>query len=122
MLESLARLAHFFVCEREIVMRVGVGGGQLDRHFVGLNRFLDASGFIENVAQIEISKSVPGIGLYGAAVVLFCQREILAIVVKRSKIDVSCGVRRFELKNALVSFHRFGLRGRIVFQRDTPRE
>jgi len=48
----------------------------LHRHFVGLNSLLHASGLVEDVAQIEISEGVAGIGFEGGAVVFFGEREI----------------------------------------------
>jgi len=117
-----AGLADFFVGEGKVVVRVSVSGRELHRHFVGLNAFLHASGFVEDVAQVEISKSVAGIGFEGGAVVFFCEHEILAVVVERSEVDVRGGVSRLELKSFLISRQRFGLRGGIFFERDAAGE
>src|SRR5271154_2036737 len=81
-LQSLARLARFFVGERKVVVRVCVGGSKQDRRLVSLDGFLYAPSLVENVAQVEIGERVAGIGMQGCAIMLFREREILAIVVQ----------------------------------------
>ncbi len=103
MFQGFARFAHFFVSESEVVVGVGVGGSELHCHLISLDALLYAAGLVENIAQIEIGQRVAGIGLQRGAVVLLGQREVLAIVVKRTEIDVCRGVVRLKFENALIS-------------------
>ena len=103
-------------------MRVGVGGGELDRHLVGLDRLLHASSLVENVAQIEIGQRIARIGLQRSTIVFLRQSEILAIVVQGSQVDVRGRVLRLKLEYFLICSQRFGLRGRIFFERNAARK
>ena len=67
---------------------------------VGLNRVLHASGFVEHIAEIEVSERIARVGLNGLAIVLFGEAEFLAIVVERAEIDVRGGVRGLEFQHS----------------------
>jgi hypothetical protein len=69
-LQRLARFADFFICQREIVMRIGIGGSQLQCRLVGLNRFVDPSGLVEDVAKIEVRQRVARIRFDGFAIMM----------------------------------------------------
>ena len=120
--QGFARLANFFVGESEVVVSVGVSGSELDGHFICLNAFLDASGFVEDIAQIEIGEGVARVSFQGGAIMFFGEREILAIVIKSSEIDVGGGVVGLELERFLVGGEGFGLSRRIFFERDAAGE
>src|SRR3954454_12101488 len=115
MLKRAARLTQLLKSQREIVVRVRIGGSKLNSDLVGLNRFLYASGFVEHVAQIEISQGVAWIGLDGLPIVLFREPEFLPVVVKRPQIDVGRGVGRLQIKNLVISRDRFGLEIGVFF-------
>ena len=66
---------------------------------VDLDRFLNASSFVENVAQIEVSQGIPRIGIDRLAVVRFRLQVILRVVVKRAQIDVRGCVIRLEFQD-----------------------
>ena len=78
MLQSTARIAYLFIGERKIVMRVGVCRGELQRDLVNLDRFLNASSFVENVTEVEISERISRVGIDRLAVVRLCLQIILA--------------------------------------------
>ena len=82
--QRLARLFQLLVGERKVVVRVGVRRGQLQRTQIGLDRFRNTSRFVEHVAEIKVSQRVTRVGFNSAAVVLFRQGELLAIVVERT--------------------------------------
>src|SRR5205085_288631 len=99
---GFARLLELFISQREIVMRIGVCGRQRDGGVIRLSGLFHPAGFIENVAQVEVAKRIAAVNFDGLAVVTLGGRKILPIVVERSEVNVSGGVRRIELKNALV--------------------
>ena len=103
-------------------MRVGVGGGKLDSHFIGLYGLLHAAGFVENISQVEIGEGVARIASQGSPVVFFGQSEVLTVVVKRSQVDVRGGVVRLKLEGFLVGNKGFGLGRGIFFERDAAGE
>ena len=90
---GLCGLSHLLISQCEVVMRVGVGGSQLNRNLVSLHRFLHPSSFVEHVAQVEIGERITGSGFDGAAVVLFRMAEFLPVVIQRAQIDMRRGVR-----------------------------
>ena len=94
--ERLAGLADLFVGQRQIVVRVGVGGSELQGGLVSNNGFLHAAGLVEHVAEIEVSEGVARVGFNRLAVMLFREGEILAVVVERAQIDVRRRVRRLD--------------------------
>ena len=99
MLQRLARLAHLLVGQRDVVVRVGVGGRELNRRLIRVDGLLDASGFVEHVAQVEIGKRIAGIDLNRRTVVPFGERVFLAVVVQRAQIDVRGGVNGIHFEN-----------------------
>src|SRR6202521_4870308 len=52
-LQRLARLADLLVGQCDVVVRVGVGGSELNRGLISVDGFLDASGLAENVVQVR---------------------------------------------------------------------
>src|SRR5436305_12398755 len=96
-LERRGRLPDVFKRECKVVMSIGIGGRQLDRGLVGRNRFLHSAGFVEHVAEIEISQRVPRINLDRRAIELLGGRVFLAVVIKSPKIDVSGGGTRVHI-------------------------
>ena len=52
----------------------------------------------------------------------FREAEILAVVVERTQVDVSGGVRGFNLKHLVIRGNCFRLHARIFFQRDAAGE
>ena len=116
--QSGARLAKFFVGEREIVVSVGVGGGQRNGLTISFHRFGQASSLIEHVAQIKIGQSVARVGFDGGAIMLFCRSVIAAIVKERAQVDMCRGVRRLQLQRLLVAGDGFELGGGIFFKRN----
>ena len=65
-------------------MRVGVGWGKLQRGAVSLNGFRYAPGLVEDIAEIEVCQGIPRINFDRPPVMLFCERVLLPIVVKRA--------------------------------------
>ena len=114
--QRLARLADFFVGQRQIVMRVGVRRGELQGSLVGLDCFLHAAGFVEHIAQIEVRERVARIGFDGLAVVLLGEHEILAIVIERSQIDVRRRVVGLDFENLMIRGDGVRLGAGIFFQ------
>src|ERR1700687_5752868 len=122
MLERLARFTDLLVGQRQIVMRIGVSGSELQGSFVGANGFLYSASLIEHVAEIEVSERVTRIGFNGLAVMLFGQSKILAVIVERSQINVRGRVRRLDGEHLMVGRNRIGLSVGIFFQRDAARK
>ena len=63
---------------------------------IGANRVRQAAGFVEHVAEIEISQRIAWIDLDGFAVEALSLRVIMAIVKKRAQVDIGSGVRGIE--------------------------
>src|ERR1700686_1016122 len=98
-LQRLARLAYLLIRQCDVVVRVGVGGRELNRGLIRVDSFFDASGFVEHVAQVEIGKRIAGIDLNRRTVVPFGERVFLAVVVQRAQIDVRGGVNGIHFEN-----------------------
>src|ERR1700675_2310630 len=98
-LQRLARLAYLLIGQCDVVVRVGVGGRELNRGLIRVDSFFDASGFVEYVAQVEIGERVAGIDLNRRTVVPFGERVFLAVVVQRAQIDVRGGVNGIHFEN-----------------------
>ena len=64
-LQCLARFAQTLVSQRQVVMGVGICGGQLDRGLIGRNRFDDSAGFVQHIAEVEVGQRVAGVGSDG---------------------------------------------------------
>src|ERR1041385_6770021 len=96
-MEGFAGLAAFFESQRQIVVRVGVGGSKRDSCLVGLDSIVQTAGLIQHVAQIEIRQSVTWVYFNGFAIVVFRQDVIVLVVVDRAQVDVGGGMRRIEL-------------------------
>src|SRR5215831_15644951 len=79
-LESLAWLAKLLVSQGQIVVRVGVSGGQLQRGLVRLDRLLNPAGFVENIAEVEVGQSIARIGFDRVTVVALGKTEFLPVV------------------------------------------
>ena len=118
MLECLARLANFFVGEGDVVVRVGVGGRELDGGLVGGNGFLHPSGFVEHVPQVEVGEGIAGIDLDGRAVVLLGEQVFLPVVVERAQVDVRGGVIGIHVQNLQVNGDGFALGRGVFFEHD----
>src|SRR5579863_7512936 len=99
-------------------MSVGIGGCKLQGGLVGLNGFLHPAGFIQYVAQVEVRQGIPWIGLDGLTVVPLRQRKVLAVVVKRTEINVGRGVIGFDRQHSVVFGDGFALGGGIFFKSD----
>src|SRR6266446_6986845 len=121
-LQRLARLAYLLVGQRDVVVRVSVGGRELNRGLISFDGFLDASGFVEDVAQIEVGERVTWIDLDGRAVVLLGERVVLTVVIERAQIDMRGGVHGIHIENLHIDNDRLVLRGGIFFQRDPARK
>src|SRR5712692_1880941 len=121
-LQRLARLAHLLVGQRDVVVRVSIGGRELNRGLIGVDGFLDASGFVEHVAQVEMGERVAWIDLDRRAVVLFGERVFLTVVIESAQIDVRRGVHGIHIENLHIDNDRLALRGGIFFQRDPTRK
>src|SRR6266446_8650378 len=121
-LQRLARLAYLLVGQRDVVVRVSVGGRELNRGLISFDGFLDASGFVEDVAQIEVGERVTWIDLDGRAVVLLGERVVLTVVIERAQIDMRGGVHGIHIENLHKDNDRLALRGGIFFQRDPTRK
>src|SRR5215472_6281338 len=61
--EGLARLARLLKSQGQVVMGVGIGWSQGNRGLISADGFGEASGFIEHVAQVEVSQSILEIDL-----------------------------------------------------------
>src|SRR5271165_2252490 len=120
--QSLAWLAQLFVGQGKIVVHVGVSRSQLQSGLVGLNRFFDAAGFVEDIAQIEVSECVSRVGFDGLAVVAFGEYKILAVVVEGAQIDVSRGMRGFDIEHLVIGGDGLALSVGVFFQRDATGE
>src|SRR5258708_32182697 len=90
-LQRLARFADFLVGQRDVVVRVSVGGRELNRGLISVDGFLDASGFVEHVTQVKIGERVAWIDLNRRTVVPFGERVFLTVVIQRAQIDVRRG-------------------------------
>jgi hypothetical protein len=122
MRKGFAGLLKFLVCQRKIVVGIGVGGRQLQSSVIGLNRFVDSSRLIEHIAEVEVSQRVTRVGFDGRTIMLFRETIFLAIVVERSDVDVSRGVSRIVLQNSQISCDRVCVRVRIFFERNAAGE
>src|SRR5450755_1693421 len=58
MAESFARLFDLLVSQSQVVVGIGIGWRELQCRMVSLDRFRNASGFVEHVAQIEIGERI----------------------------------------------------------------
>ena len=87
-----ARLMLTFISERKVVVRIGVGGSQLDGRSVGSDGILDPAGLVQHVAQIEVRQRIARIGLDRQAVMLLGGDKILTVVIQRAQVDVCSGV------------------------------
>ena len=121
-LQRFARLAHLLVGERDVVMRVRISGRELNGGLVSVDCFLDASGLVEHVAQVEIGERVARIDLNRRTVMPFGERVFLTVVVERTQVDVRGGMHGIHVENLQVSCDRLALRGGIFFQHDPARK
>jgi hypothetical protein len=83
---------------------------------------VDTPGLVEHIAEIEVRQRIARIGFDGRAIVLFGQSVFLAIVVKRSQIDMSRGVGRIAFQNFQVGRDSFRVRVRVLFERNAAGE
>jgi hypothetical protein len=120
--QSLARFFDLLVRQRQVVMRVGVGGSELQGGVIRLDGLVHAAGLIQNVAQIEVRQRVTRIDLDGAAVVFFRQRILPPVVAQSSQIDVRRCVLGVEFQNIFIRRNRHQLLAGIFFEGDPARE
>src|SRR5260221_14654935 len=99
-------------------MRVGVSGGQRDGGLISANGVWQASGFVEHVAEIEISQRVTRIDFYRLAVEAFSLHVIMAVIKERAQVDIGRGMRGIKVNALLVTVNGFSLRAGIFFQGD----
>ena len=91
------------VDEGEVVVRIRVGRSELDGSLVSGDCLLHASGFVEDVAQVEIGEGVAGIDLNRGPVVTLGRRIFLPVVEKSSEVDMRGGVSRIHFENLQVN-------------------
>ena len=106
MFQRPARLFQLFVSQGQIVVRVRVGGRQLQRRQVGFDRISHTPGLLEHISQIKMRQGISRIYPQRLAIVLFGRFVILAVVIKRAQIDVSGSVFRIKLQHALIGRDR----------------
>src|SRR5271157_2942939 len=102
MRKRLSRLAETFICQRQVVMRVGIGGRQADGGGVSGHSFGDAARLVEHVAKVEVRQRIAGIGRHGVTVVLLTQDEVLPVVIQSAQIDVGGSVIGIEFQHPRV--------------------
>src|SRR5262249_56281896 len=122
MAQGTARLASLFIGQRQVVVGVSVGRCQRDSVLVRANAVSQAAGFVQHVTQIEISQRVLGIHLDGFTVITLGQQVVVAIVVKRSQIDVSSCMRGVKFHTFYVGSDGFFLSGWSFFPTNPPCE
>ncbi len=71
----------------------------MNGRLIGVDGFLDASGFVEHVAQVKIGERVAWIDLNRRTVVPFGERVFLTVVIQRAQIDVRRGVNGIHFEN-----------------------
>ena len=121
-LERSARLAHLLVSKRKVVMSIGVSRRQSQRGQITFDRIIDASGFIQHIAKIEMCQRVARINPQRLAIVIFGRTIVLPVVIKRAQVYVSRRMLRIKLQNAFISSNRLQLAPRIIFQRNSARK
>src|SRR5260370_6684999 len=116
--QGAAWLFEFFVGQGKVVVRVGVGGGEGDGGGIGFHCFAQASGFIEDVAQIKISQGVARINFNCAAIVLLGHTVITAVVIQSAQVDMGGGVFGIKFQCLLVGGDRLLLGGGVFLETD----
>src|SRR5258707_4418805 len=101
-------------------MRVGVCGGQRDGGLISANGVWQASGFVEHVAEIEISQRVTRIDFYRLAVEAFSLHVIMAVIKECAPGDIGHGPRWVEVNPPLVSGQCVRLRVGVVLHGGAP--
>src|SRR5437867_797707 len=121
-LKGLAWLFDFLIGQRNVVVRVGVCGRELECRVVCLNGVDHAASFIEHITEIKIGQRIASIDLDGATVMLLSRNVVLAVVVKRPHIYVGSGMVWVELQNALVSGNGLSVVIWVFLQRNPARK
>src|ERR1700728_4407988 len=78
-MEGFTALALALIGQGQVVMRIGVAGGQNNSLAIGDDRFVKALQLIQYVAEIEEGKDVAGVHLGGAAIKLLRQGEVTLV-------------------------------------------
>src|SRR5262249_54922826 len=117
-MQSLPWLAGLFQRQGKVIVRVSVGGSQGDGRLVGANRVGQAPGLVQHIAQVEVGQRIARIDLYRLAVKTLGLNVVVAVVVKRSQVDVGGSVGRIKVDALFVVFNRLQLGARIFLQRD----
>src|ERR1035438_1465888 len=87
-LQRLARRANFFVSKSDVIVRVRIGGRELNGGFVRTDRFFNASGFVEDIAEVKIGERVARVDLNGRTVMPLGRAVFLPVVIERAQVDV----------------------------------
>ena len=82
----------------------------------------DAASLIEHIAEIKMRQRIARIDRDRLTVVLLGSFVVLAVVIERTQIDVSCSMLGIKLDDALVNRDGLGLIARIFFQGNSPRK
>ena len=120
--QRFAWLLDLFKRQRQIVMGVGVGGRQLQGSLVGLDRFLDAAGFVEDIAQVEVSQRITRIRLDRTPVMLFSLPVVLPVVKQSPDVNVRRRVIGIALKHLQINLDCLLLPLGVFFQGDAARK
>src|SRR5208337_1250397 len=89
--KRFSRLAQTFISQRQVEVRVSVGGSEPDGGVIGRHRLGDAARLVKHVAEVEIRQGVAGIGCHSSTVVLLGGDKILPVVIQSAQIDVGGG-------------------------------
>src|SRR5271157_1818186 len=116
MRKRLSWLAETLISQRQVVMRIGIGGRQADGGGVSIHRFGDTARLVEHVAKVEVRQRIAGIGRHGVTVVLLTQDEVLPVVIQSAEIDVGGGVIGIEFQHLRIRADGLFVRAGIPFQ------